>query len=145
MTTLIRLFGSLHEADLGASVNDRVIGQELALARWAEAPFIGWGIGEFGRLYPDLEYPHNLLLELLMELGLVGFWLLLALLVIGLVRAWRLWPARPDWAPIALIILFVTLLLSRMTVQGFLPDERILFALLGMILGLGRRAAQKPS
>jgi O-antigen ligase len=89
-----------------------------------------------------LMYPHNLFLEVLMEQGLIGFGLLAALTGLGLVRAWRLWPAgRPQWPVIALILLFIPWLMARAVHQGFLPDERVLFVLLGLILGLGRRAA----
>ena len=35
------------------------------------------------------------------------------------------------------ILLFIPLLMSRVTHQGFLPDERALFTFLGLILGLG--------
>lgn len=143
MTTISRLTSALDQSDLGASVSEREEGQRFAFEHWLQAPVIGWGVGEFGHLFPSLKYPHNLFLEILMEQGLIGFWLLVALIGLGLVRAWRLWPARPDWVPIALILMFVTLLMSRATVQGYLPDERLLFALLGIILGLGQRAVAR--
>lgn len=141
MTTLGRFTDSLEQSDFGGSVSSRVDGQTFAIEYWMKKPVFGWGVGEFERFYPTLQYPHNLFLEILMEQGIVGFCLLSALIGLGAIRAWRLWPRQPDWVLIALILLFFTQLLSRATVQGFLPDERILFALLGMILGLGRRAS----
>ena len=54
---------------------------------------------------------------------MVGFCLLAALMGLGLVRAWRLWPSQQDWVLIALVLLFLTQLLSRATVQGFYPTS----------------------
>ncbi|MGH6913214.1 MAG: O-antigen ligase family protein, partial [Geminicoccales bacterium] len=118
----------------------RIRAQQFALERWFEAPFFGWGIGEFKLLYGVYRYPHNLFIEMLMEEGVVGFGLLVALASLAVVRAWRLWPTdRTNWMAIALVLWLYLELASRATVQGFLPDERALFAFLGLVLGLGRQ------
>jgi O-antigen ligase len=141
MTTLERLEMAYYEPEFGHSMAGRIHAQVFAYNRWLEAPIIGWGIGEFTLMYPPYEDPHNLFLEVLMEEGLVGCCLLVALMSLGLVRAWQLWPAdRPDWAAIALVLWFVSLLVSFATIEGNLPNDRELFAFLGVVLGLGRRA-----
>jgi O-antigen ligase len=153
MKTVERL-KSYYEPEFGESAGGRIHAQLFALESWLEAPIIGWGIGEFNYLYPGgpegssperrFSYPHNLFLEVLMEEGLVGFGLLAALTGLGLVRAWKLWPpGRPQWPVIALILLYIPQLLSRAFDQGFLSDERALFAFLGLILGLGHRAVDR--
>ena len=86
-----------------------------------------------------LRYPHNLALEILMELGMIGFWLFIGLVVLVLFRTWRLWPRDfSDWSTMVMGMLFIILILSRLTFQGYLPDERFLFTLAGFLLGLGR-------
>jgi O-antigen ligase len=146
MTTVGRFQILSEEPDYGKSVDGRLRAQAFALESWSQAPVIGWGLGEFKHQYSygGFTYPHNLFLEVLMEEGVVGFGLLTALMGLGLVRAWKLWPARwPQWPVIAAILLFIPLLMSRVTHQGFLPDERALFAFLGLILGLGHRSVER--
>jgi O-antigen ligase len=144
MRTLER-FEAYSEWGGGSSVRGRTEAQLFALEWWSHAPIIGWGVGAFEQRYlENLRYPHNLFLEVLMEQGLIGFGLLAALMGLGLVRAWKLWPAdRSQWPAMALILMFVALLMSRATHQGFLPDERPLFAFLGVILGLGQRRVDR--
>ena len=138
-TTLQRLQG-YERSELNDSFSGRLHAQQFALDRWFEAPIFGWGVGEFHLLYGVWRYPHNLFLEILMEEGVVGFALLLGLAVVAVIRAWRLWPRdRANWVAMAIVLLFLGELASRATVQGFLPDERALFAFLGLVLGLGRR------
>jgi O-antigen ligase len=146
MTTVERFESSYSDSGFGDSVRGRTRAQWFAFESWSRAPIIGWGVGEFEERYPvgTWRYPHNLFLEVLMEQGLVGFGLLAALMGLGLVRAWKLWPTeRSQWPVIALILMFVPLLMSRATHQGFLPDERALFAFLGVILGLGQRGVDR--
>jgi O-antigen ligase len=139
MTTVERL-QSYSASGFDDSLGGRIQAQQFALERWLEAPFFGWGIGEFKLLYGVYRYPHNLFIEILMEEGVVGFALLVALASLAVVRAWRLWPTDPtNWMAIALVLLLYLELASRATVQGFLPDERALFAFLGLVLGLGRQ------
>jgi O-antigen ligase len=148
MTTVNRLEILSEKPDYGRSVAGRLRAQAFALESWSQAPIIGWGLGEFKDRYSygGFRYPHNLFLEVLMEEGVIGFGLLTALMGLGLVRAWKLWPAwGPEWPVIAAILLFIPLLMSRVTHQGFLSDERELFAFLGLILGLGHRAVERGS
>jgi O-antigen ligase len=144
MTTFQR-FQTYNEPGFGSSMAGRIDAQLFALARWTEAPIIGWGLGEFALMH-YLRYPHNLFLEMLMETGVVGFCLLVALTGLGLVRAWRLWPEnRSNWTAITLVLLYINELMMRATVQGFLSEERVLFALLGLIMGIGERIGDQKS
>ena len=139
MRTLDRLFGSLGQSDFGDSASSRLDGQRLALNHWFQEPLFGWGIGEYSVIDGFLRYPHNLALEILMELGLIGFWLFIGLTVLALFRTWRLWPHDfSNWTTMVMSMLFIILILSRLTFQGYLPDERFLFTLAGFLLGLGR-------
>lgn len=139
MRTLDRLTGSLGQSDFGDSASSRLDGQRLALNHWFQQPLFGWGIGEYSVIDGFLRYPHNLALEILMELGLIGFLLFMGLILLTISRIWSVWPRDlSDWTTMVMGMLFITLILSRMTFQGYLPDERFLFTLAGFLLGLGR-------
>lgn len=44
-----------------------------AVGIWLRSPVFGQGIGSFGEIHGYGRYPHNLILEIISELGLVGF------------------------------------------------------------------------
>ncbi len=139
LRTLDRLISTFGQGDFGNSATSRFDAQRIAIERWFEAPFFGWGIGEYSVLDGFLHYPHNLALEILMELGLVGFLLFVGLLGLALLRAWRVWPDDlSDWTTMSMCMLLMTMIISRFSFQGYLPDERFFFTLAGFVLGLGR-------
>lgn len=118
------------------SMDGRLQAQKLAFEKWLEKPALGWGIGEF-RLHHRFEYPHNLLLESLMELGLAGSVLFFSVCAVAAVTCLRLLGSDTvDWVQAALALLFLTDLLSHLTVQGYFADDRIFSACLGMVVAL---------
>jgi O-antigen ligase len=63
-------YGNVH------SVAHRLAYWKVGLEMFYQSPLFGMGIGNFGLAYGDiniLKYPHNLLIEILAELGLFGF------------------------------------------------------------------------
>ncbi|WP_207485275.1 O-antigen ligase family protein [Arenibaculum pallidiluteum] len=123
-----------HEGTYSLDVRGQARG--YAFRQWLERPIFGWGIGEF-RVQHSLDYPHNLLLELLMEVGLAGAFLFFAVCVAGLGRcAAAARQGMDDWTVATIALLYVTELLSHLTVQGYLGDDRIFFAYLGLALCL---------
>lgn len=115
------------------SVDERKDGQRFAFHRWLEKPIFGWGIGEFRVKDSYLEYPHNLLLEILMETGVVGGFLFLIAIVGGLVNCVRLARApAAGWVEVSIALLFLTDLALHVTEQGYLADDRIFFAWIGL-------------
>lgn len=65
----------LFEAGGGASVSTRNTIHDSAIAFFKDAPFLGQGIGSFPIIYKnaDIEaHPHNIFLEALAELGIIG-------------------------------------------------------------------------
>jgi O-antigen ligase len=76
-------------------------------------------------------YPHNLLLEILAELGLVGLLLLLFHLVFAL---WLLKPRLVGEDPLRLLVLalFVNTLVNAQVSED-LTGNRLLFAVLGLM------------
>lgn len=65
------------------SAGDR--GREILLAMgmdlFGEYPIFGTGIGGFNHTYPGMLYPHNIIVEILCECGIVGFIILLSVLI----------------------------------------------------------------
>lgn len=119
-----------------SSMDERAHGRSLAMQMWLERPVFGWGIGEFRAYDSDLMYPHNLALEILMELGLIGGALFAAVVagaVVGCIRIARY--SGQASVDVTIAILFLTELASHLTVQGYLAEDRIFFSYMGLILG----------
>ncbi len=127
------------------SLDVRSEARDLAYRQWLERPLLGWGMGEF-RLQHSLEYPHNLLLEILVETGVAGAAFYLALVALGTVACFRM--ARDDalpWTEATIVLLFVTEMISHMTVQGYLPDDRIYFTFLALVIRWRPVTASRPA
>lgn len=96
LVRMLSLFGGQGGDMSGVLQNDRMMFYKGALEFWTRAPFFGVGLGGFGPLMFHLDgrfYPHNVFLQILSELGLVGLALFLPVLIIPLRRLSfaRLW------------------------------------------------------
>lgn len=71
-----------------ASLNARVYFGQSAIKMFSERPILGWGLLSFPSYIGGIgnETPHNLFLELLCELGIIGFLAFTLLLVISVHR-----------------------------------------------------------
>lgn len=97
---------------------------------------VGHGLGSWPVLtgYGDRQYyPHNLVLEVVFELGLVGLVLLVCLFGTALFVALREWHATGRSVHLVLLVVFVYLGLNAM-VTGDLNENRYLFALAGVLV-----------
>jgi O-antigen ligase len=109
-----------------------------ALRLWLAHPLLGCGIGSFPVLagLGDIRaYPHNIILELLIELGLVGlvlFGLLACIPMYALLQRRRL---RRESVVVVVWLLFVYMMLNAM-VSGDLTDNRFLFFVIGLAAGV---------
>lgn len=123
--------------------NVRISLYDDALRIWEAHPVIGVGLGNYSVYFPDRlagdMYPHNMILESLAELGLIGG--LLAVLLLGIPlflfyqqRAWR--------KPIATILfmMFLATVLNAMF-SGDYNDNRVVFVLAVLAI----TSAQLPS
>jgi len=106
-----------------------------ALNSWTGKPFLGHGIGAFPLLEGSGDirlYPHNLILEILVELGLVGFVLFTVLVFVALKTLGTLSAIRNDPWRLLVLALFVNVFLNAM-VTGDISDNRIVFGVLGLM------------
>ncbi len=125
------------------SLDLRFNGQKDAFRQWQEKPILGWGIGEFRVQHNDLAYPHNLLLEILMEIGLAGAFLFMCMCAVAVIECIRVaQDGMSSWVDSGIALLFLADLVSHLTVEGYLADDRIFFAYVGLALGL-RKAAER--
>lgn len=137
----------------GVSSNGRFELWSEAWTAFVQHPLGGIGTGGFSSANPSEMYPHNLLLEVASELGLVGLLLVLGTLLYAvgaLVQAWRGAgdEARPAVAFVAAIL--VSMLLNSL-VSSNLPTNNGLWLAVGLATGLApagirvSRAAAWPS
>lgn len=75
----------------GRSSNNRTELWHEAWQLFTEHPFLGRGVGGFAIRDPIYSYPHNILLEALAELGVVGFALVAAFLALAVSCATQVW------------------------------------------------------
>lgn len=109
-----------------------------AVLLWLQSPVFGGGIGSFGPWIhgSDMEeYPHNLVLELLAEFGLVGLLIFGALLAVALRDIVAVRREHPVW--VLLLCLFIYALLNASFSQD-LQGDRMIYAVIGLstIFGL---------
>ncbi|MBC8423098.1 O-antigen ligase family protein [bacterium] len=132
--TLERSTSLLTEGNKDHSTTQRLYYYKVAAEEWRAAPIVGHGVGSFPLLIDRGDkayYPHNLLLEIMVELGLVGLMLLLIPMIVGLNQL------RPGWIgndPLRLLVLalFVNTLVNAQVSED-LTGNRLLFAVLGLM------------
>ena len=121
----------------GLSSNGRSSLWAQAYSTFGQHPFLGVGTGGFAALNPE-QYPHNILLEVAVELGAVGLVALLAMIGGMLARLGSLWRSTvgPERLQVALIIALFTLALVNAFVSGAIQDNRDIWIWGGIGLGM---------
>ena len=111
---------------------------------FASHPILGAGLGSFAGVIPDslqpghfYEYPHNVLLEVASETGIVGLLLVMGPLAMG--WAALFWKGiQTASASIAGILMFVAVFFTVANLSGDIPSERGLwiFGIVAFKLGV---------
>ena len=134
-TTFARLLPLL-AGEIGDSASARMQMYSQALDIWAEHPIFGAGIGGWPVLsgWGDQRmYPHNMILEVLSEFGIVG------LALWGLPFAYALYKfihrhiVGQDMWKILVLMVFANTMINAM-LSGDITDNRIVFAAMGLCL-----------
>ncbi len=108
-----------------------------AIVFWSSSPLIGTGIGSFSSLYLQGRevpgtHPHNIVLEILSETGLIGFFLFL-FFVWSAARNIRLARLREDPLYLSITMLFASLLIVRAMLSDDLAYQWELFVVTGLL------------
>jgi len=115
-------------SNFDGSINARMQAYEVSYNMFLDKPFTGRGIGGFNIVYKNkklpqaIEYPHNMLVEVLVELGLVGFSLLMLLFWLTAKKIKRI-------NGVLYLIFLNGFILSLFS--GNIADQKILFVLIG--------------
>jgi O-antigen ligase len=125
----------------GLSSNGRSSEWAEAFLAFSQHTLIGLGTGGFAKIDPVLQYPHNILLEVGVELGIVG--LLAVATMIGsifsrLVAVWR-WATGPERLEASLLISLVLMALVNAFFSGAIQDNRDVWMWGGVGLGMYAR------
>lgn len=142
-STIGRSLSTLVGGANGLSSNGRSQLWSQAFGAFAQHPLFGIGTGGFGALNPTEPYPHNILLEVAVELGIVGA-LLIVGIVVGaaarLVAVWRAAEGRDRLDAAVIITLFITALVNALF-SGAIEDNREIWVWGGLGLGMSARLA----
>ena len=100
----------------------------------------GIGTGSFAALSPDEDYPHNMVLEVLLEQGLAGFLALMIFLVVALRKSWRLGRLPDDDGTIgSLVFALVVFAVVAAMFSGDIGANGAVFLWSGVAAGLVAR------
>jgi O-antigen ligase len=132
--TLLRLM-MLFEGSDDSSAGTRAVYYGASIEFWKQAPLVGQGLGSWPVLYDGTDlrnYPHNMFLEVLSELGLIGFVLFSMLLALGIKNLFYLQTIQGNPQCMGVVLLFVCSFLNIL-ISGDIPDNRTFFCILGLM------------
>lgn len=135
LTSTLERMMLLFNADMGASAGTRLAYWKSALDIFFSRPAFGAGIGGFASLagFGDSRaYPHNILLEVASELGVVGVALLVTIVVLAFRKVHVSLASAGDNVRVALIMVLVNTLANAM-LSGDISDNRMVFLALGLM------------
>ncbi len=132
-TTLQRFLVLFTEEGGGRSGSMRLQHLEQAWFLWQEAPVLGHGIGSWPILLSQADaraYPHNIIAETAVELGIIGVAIILAIVSLA-ARSVFSGGVRGDARRLLVAMLFVNSLFNVL-ISGDLQDNRFLFVIFGL-------------
>jgi O-antigen ligase len=147
LRSLQRLSNMIDDGEFQGTAALRFHRYQDALRLWPEAPVLGHGAGSWPVVwggFDRMSTPHNMILEILVETGIVGLVLMMALLVVAM-RPVSIDRLRNDPLALCAFMLFVWLFIKAQTGPD-VAQNRLMFMMLGVLTGLmGRRSAPLSS
>jgi O-antigen ligase len=134
---IIFRLSSLSLINSDASSLERLDRYASSYRLWVDNIIFGGGIGSFNNFYQSGvygEYPHNIFLEVLSELGLFGFITLLVLILLSILNCFyfsKINTLNRKYFMVNLVC-FIYLFLNA-NVSGDINDNKILFAFLALL------------
>jgi O-antigen ligase len=145
--SLQRLSNMIDDGEFQGTAASRFHLYQDALRLWTEAPVLGHGAGSWPVIWGGFDRrstPHNMVLEILVETGIIGLVLMMALLVVAM-RPVSFDRLRSDPLALCAFMLFVWLVIKAQLGPD-IADNRLMFMMLGVLTGLmGRRSAPSPA
>lgn len=135
--TISRMRVLFSSEGFGSSGNARVKYWENAFALWRDKPFVGYGIGSWPLLNSaddHRSYPHNIILEIMVETGILGLTLFILLIYFVFKPTLKTALKIKKNESFFLQILLLVSLLNAM-ISGDIPDNRFLFTAIGLCGG----------
>jgi len=135
LPTAYRIVDALSSPGSSSSVQSRVGLMRQAYEGWLLRPIVGYGLGSFG---PNTgrgsvrAYPHNIILEVLYEGGIVGLAALISLIGLS-IRTFRRNRFVKDDALSASVFLMFVFATTTMMVSNTYADSRHFFVILGLL------------
>lgn len=132
-TMIYRFEVLLTDSGGGDSAEGRTDRYGDAFKLFAENPILGDGIGGFGYNYNDTDirgYPHNIFLEIIAELGLVGLVIFL-LLMFRCIIPYFYRVNKEDNLSYSIFIVFLFYFLNA-NISGDLNDNRVMFCFMSL-------------
>jgi len=123
-----------------------------SLKAFYKNPILGSGIGGFGIYYSGLDirlYPHNMILEIGSELGILGltsYFFLLGFCLMYFLALQKKYKEKRKYHSllIAILVVFIFMFLNTM-VSGDINDNRLFFTWIGIIYSIGRIFREEES
>jgi O-antigen ligase len=144
-STVGRAFSTLLGSASGLSSNGRSGLWAQAYTVFGEHPLFGIGTGGFASVSSVELYPHNLLLEMAVELGIAGV-LLIVGIVAGssarLIGAWRAARGRDKLDAVVLLTLFLMAVLNALF-SGAIQDNMEVWVWAGLGIGMSARLTEE--
>lgn len=138
-----RSFAILSSSGSGVETNGRSDLWGLASHSIARHPLLGIGTGGFEAINPEERYPHNLLLESAVELGVVGLLMVLAVIASTFARLRRARLQLPEELRGGVAV--VTALFAAAVVNAMLSGDITVNASLWLTVGLALGAAYQSA
>lgn len=135
-----RLIDSLNgKQDASAIERDRLIA--IGWQAFQKKPFLGYGIGNFGAVFPGSGYSHNNFIEMLFSLGAIGFVLYYFMHAQAGVWMVKILARGADWRYVALFVLLGINIAFGWGMVQFYTRESWVF--LAVILATAERTLNK--
>jgi O-antigen ligase len=144
-TRFIKLFDQVENSEIVRGPN-RFAYYAAAVRFWLSSPIVGHGIASFSNLFSGRDqegtHPHNIFLEMLSDLGLVGLALLLLFFWSGL-RLLRREQLRHDPLMLCLLMLLAGRFVAAM-VSADISGQQALFLWIGLLATRPLATAGRP-
>jgi len=118
---------------------------DWAMEMWKQKPFLGWGYASYSYFVKEIlnienggDTPHNLFLEFVSELGIVGLILLLTLISIasflGIKQYFKLWNSERKYLQLVLVMILILHIIQTIFISSTSLAGRLTFCFIALAI-----------